>query len=296
MAILVDEGTRLVVQGLTGREGRFHALRNRDYGTNLVAGVTPGKAGQDVEGIPVFNTVASAWPRPGQHLADLRARPLRRRRPLRGRRRRHRGGRHHREHPGAGHDQGLQLHQGQGRRPGRAELPRGHLARQGERRHHPRRDHPRRAGRPGVALGHPHLPGDVRDGGGRGRPDDLRRHRRRPGGRLQLHRRPRALPGRPRDRGRGDDRRDRRRRGGAGGPLHRRGDGQAGGRLHRRVRGPAGQAHGPRRGDHLRLQRHRPGQGRGPGGGRGPGRRNPTEAAELAVAAVNRPAQPGRSE
>ena len=60
MAILVDEQTRLVVQGLTGREGRFHALRNRAYGTNVVAGVTPGKAGQDVEGIPVFNTVASA--------------------------------------------------------------------------------------------------------------------------------------------------------------------------------------------------------------------------------------------
>jgi succinyl-CoA synthetase alpha subunit len=60
MAILVDSQTRLVVQGLTGREGRFHALRNRDYGTNVVAGVTPGKAGQDVEGIPVFNTVAGA--------------------------------------------------------------------------------------------------------------------------------------------------------------------------------------------------------------------------------------------
>ena len=60
MAILVDEQTRLVVQGLTGREGRFHALRNREYGTDLVAGVTPGKAGQDVEGVPVFNTVASA--------------------------------------------------------------------------------------------------------------------------------------------------------------------------------------------------------------------------------------------
>jgi succinyl-CoA synthetase alpha subunit len=60
VAILVDSRTRLVVQGLTGREGRFHALRNRDYGTNVVAGVTPGKAGQDVEGIPVFNTVASA--------------------------------------------------------------------------------------------------------------------------------------------------------------------------------------------------------------------------------------------
>jgi succinyl-CoA synthetase alpha subunit len=60
MAIIVDKETRLVVQGLTGREGRFHALRNRAYGTNLVAGVTPGKQGQDVEGVPVFNTVAGA--------------------------------------------------------------------------------------------------------------------------------------------------------------------------------------------------------------------------------------------
>ena len=60
MAILVDGDTRLVVQGLTGREGRFHALRNRDYGTKVVAGVTPGKGGQEVDGIPVFDTVAAA--------------------------------------------------------------------------------------------------------------------------------------------------------------------------------------------------------------------------------------------
>jgi succinyl-CoA synthetase alpha subunit len=60
MAIVVDNETRLVVQGLTGSEGRFHGLRNRNYGTNVVAGVTPGKGGQDVEGIPVFNTVAEA--------------------------------------------------------------------------------------------------------------------------------------------------------------------------------------------------------------------------------------------
>jgi succinyl-CoA synthetase alpha subunit len=60
MAIIVDERTRLVVQGLTGSEGRFHGLRNRDYGTQVVAGVTPGKGGQDVEGIPVFDTVADA--------------------------------------------------------------------------------------------------------------------------------------------------------------------------------------------------------------------------------------------
>ena len=60
MAIIVDNDTRLVVQGLTGSEGRFHGLRNRGYGTNVVAGVTPGKGGQDVEGIPVFDTMADA--------------------------------------------------------------------------------------------------------------------------------------------------------------------------------------------------------------------------------------------
>ena len=60
MSILVDESTRLVVQGITGREGAFHATRNKAYGTNVVAGVTPGKGGQDVEGIPVFNTLHQA--------------------------------------------------------------------------------------------------------------------------------------------------------------------------------------------------------------------------------------------
>jgi len=60
MAILIDEQTRVVVQGLTGSQGQFHALRNRAYGTQVVAGVTPGKAGTDVEGIPVFDTVIEA--------------------------------------------------------------------------------------------------------------------------------------------------------------------------------------------------------------------------------------------
>jgi succinyl-CoA synthetase alpha subunit len=60
MAIIVDRDTRLVVQGLTGSEGSFHGTRNRDYGTQVVAGVTPGKGGQDVSGIPVFDTVADA--------------------------------------------------------------------------------------------------------------------------------------------------------------------------------------------------------------------------------------------
>ena len=60
MAIIVDSDTRLVVQGLTGSEGSFHGTRNKRYGTQVVAGVTPGKGRQDVEGIPVFNTVAEA--------------------------------------------------------------------------------------------------------------------------------------------------------------------------------------------------------------------------------------------
>jgi len=60
MAILVDNSTKLVVQGLTGREGRFHSFRNKAYGTDLVAGVTPGKGGGDVEGVPIFDTVTEA--------------------------------------------------------------------------------------------------------------------------------------------------------------------------------------------------------------------------------------------
>jgi len=60
VAIFVDQNTKVIVQGLTGGQGRFHGLRNRDYGTKVVAGVTPGKAGQDVEGIKIFDTVESA--------------------------------------------------------------------------------------------------------------------------------------------------------------------------------------------------------------------------------------------
>ncbi len=65
MAVIATADTRLVVQGITGREGAFHALRNRAYGTQVVAGVTPGKAGEDVEGIPVFDSVADAVDRAG---------------------------------------------------------------------------------------------------------------------------------------------------------------------------------------------------------------------------------------
>jgi len=71
MSVLVDKDTRLVVTGLTGREGTFHALNNRTYGTNVVAGVTPGKRGQDVEGIPVFDTVHSAVEEAGANTAMI---------------------------------------------------------------------------------------------------------------------------------------------------------------------------------------------------------------------------------
>jgi succinyl-CoA synthetase alpha subunit len=60
VAILLDRDSKVLVQGITGKEGAFHTLRNRSYGTNVVAGVTPGKGGQDVEGIPVFDSVKEA--------------------------------------------------------------------------------------------------------------------------------------------------------------------------------------------------------------------------------------------
>ncbi|VAX23880.1 Succinyl-CoA ligase [ADP-forming] alpha chain [hydrothermal vent metagenome] len=60
MSILVDKNTKLIVQGITGKEGSFHAAGCKEYGTNVVGGVTPGKEGQDVDGVPVFNTVKRA--------------------------------------------------------------------------------------------------------------------------------------------------------------------------------------------------------------------------------------------
>jgi len=60
MGILVNKDTRVIVQGITGRDGRFHALQMKDYGTKVVGGVTPGKGGTSVDGIPVFNSVEDA--------------------------------------------------------------------------------------------------------------------------------------------------------------------------------------------------------------------------------------------
>jgi succinyl-CoA synthetase alpha subunit len=71
MSILVDKETRLCVSGITGREGTFHAMNNKRYGTNVVAGVTPGKEGQDVEGVPVFNTFHRAVEESGANTAMI---------------------------------------------------------------------------------------------------------------------------------------------------------------------------------------------------------------------------------
>ena len=75
MAIFVDENTRVVVQGLTGGQGRYHGLRNKAYGTKVVAGVTPGKGGQDVEGIPVFDTVKEAVAETGANASFISVPP-----------------------------------------------------------------------------------------------------------------------------------------------------------------------------------------------------------------------------
>jgi succinyl-CoA synthetase alpha subunit len=71
MSILVDTKTRLCTSGITGREGTFHTLRNRDYGTQVVGGVTPGKGGQDVDGVPVFNTFHEAVDKQGANTAMI---------------------------------------------------------------------------------------------------------------------------------------------------------------------------------------------------------------------------------
>ena len=71
MAVLVDADTKVCVAGITGREGRFHALHNRDYGTQVVGGVTPGKGGQEMEGIPVFDTFHTAVAETGANTAMI---------------------------------------------------------------------------------------------------------------------------------------------------------------------------------------------------------------------------------
>ncbi len=90
MSIFIDKNTTVVVQGITGRDGSFHAKQMIEYGTRIVAGVTPGKGGQKFEDkTPIFNTVADAVAATGANtIGDLRAADVRRRRDSRGGRRR----------------------------------------------------------------------------------------------------------------------------------------------------------------------------------------------------------------
>jgi succinyl-CoA synthetase alpha subunit len=71
MSILIDQNTKVIVQGITGRDGSFHAKQMKAYGTQVVGGVTPGKGGQDVEGIPVFNSVKDAKDKTGCNAAVI---------------------------------------------------------------------------------------------------------------------------------------------------------------------------------------------------------------------------------
>ena len=75
MSILVNENTRVVVQGITGRDGSFHTRQMVDYGTKIVAGVTPGKGGQDLDGIPIFDTLVEAGDATGANTSIIYVRP-----------------------------------------------------------------------------------------------------------------------------------------------------------------------------------------------------------------------------
>ena len=199
MAIFVNADTKVIVQGLTGGQGKFHGLRNRDYGTQVVGGVTPGKGGQDVEGIPVFDSVAEAVAATGADgVVRRRAAEGRAGGDPRGGRGRHRVRRvHHRGHPGPGRGARSSTRSCATSRhpPARPELPRHHQPRQVQHRHHageiaqlPTADGPNVGivSRSGT-LTYQALY-ELKQNGHRR--VDVRRHRRRPGARHQLHRLP----------------------------------------------------------------------------------------------------------
>ena len=277
MAILVDENTKLCVSGITGREGTFHAMNNRRYGTQVVSGVTPGKGGQDVEGVPVFNTFHDAVAETGANTAMIFVPPRFAADSIL-------------EAEDAGIDliiaitEGIPAHDelrvynhlltGTSRlvgpncpgilSPGKANvgiIP-AVLLQGGQRRRR-------------LALRHADLPDRQRAGPERLRQLEHRRHRRRPRPGLELHRHHRAVRGRRRDRADRDGGRDRRLGRGGGRRLHRRQRVEARGRLHRRLHRAARQDDGPRGRDRVGLQGHRGGEGRGARGEGRAGRPHP---------------------
>ena len=270
MSIIVDNDTKLVISGLTGREGTFHGLRNRDYGTDVVAGVTPKKGGQDVEGIPIFDTIKEAVDERGANTSMIFV-PARFAAAAMN------------EAIDAGIETVITITE---HIPVHDMLDIYWKARDaGVRLIGPNCPGVLSPGKANVGIipaqffeqgsigvvsksGNADLPDRQRAQAGRPRQLDHRRHRRRPDRRLRLHRHPHPVRGGRRDRADRDGRRDRRRRRGARRRLHRRERLQAGGRLHRRVHRTARQADGSRRSDHLRLLGHRRGEEAGP---RGPG-------------------------
>ncbi len=125
MGIFVDKKTKVIVQGITGRDGSFHARQMKEYGTNVVAGVTPGKGGTGFEGIPIFNTVAEAVEKTGANTSVIYVPPsfavdaI-----LRSGRCRYRTGRlYQRRCSGQRHAEGLQLPEVKRRAFDRSQLP-----------------------------------------------------------------------------------------------------------------------------------------------------------------------------
>ena len=218
VSILVDETTKVVYQGLSPRPGNpgvFYALRNREYGTQVVAGTNPGRGGTEIEGIPIYATVGEAKaatgatascifvPAPNVASAVLEAAE-------------------------AGmelvvvisegvpaHDEARFYNQLRQRVPRDAppgpQLPRADQPREVQHRDHRRGDRPGgRAGGDRLPLRHPHLPGPLRADPEGDRADDVRGDRGRPGAGDDLHRLPAGVPGRPADEGGDPDRGDRR--------------------------------------------------------------------------------------
>ncbi len=196
MSVLVGKDTKLIVQGITGSAGTFHAKQMREYGTNVVGGVTPGKGGLVHEGFTVFDTVADAVAQDGrQRDRHLRAAAGRRRRDPRGRAGRHRRDRlHHRGHPDARHGEGeARARRLPGRDADRPQLPRRDHAGRVQDRHHARLHPQAGQGRRRVALGHADLRGRAPAHDARPRPVDRHRHRRRSGQGHRLRRRASTL-------------------------------------------------------------------------------------------------------
>ncbi len=212
MAVLLDTSTRLLVQGLTGREGTFHAKAAAAYGTTIVGGVTPGKGGLTHEGWPVFNTMHDAVAATNANASLVFVPPAAAADTVM-------------EAVDAGvglvvcitegipdprHDARHDVHARQANEAHRAELPGADFPGQGEGGHHPGPHLPRRAHRHRFAQRNAHLRGDPADHAAGLRADDVHRHRRRPDHRHDLRRRASPVQRGPGHRGRRDDRGDRR--------------------------------------------------------------------------------------